>query len=116
MSVNWKWGDKMGTVECKQGDNEYTLNVYKANCLCVLVYEYEKDGKHYYDYGGHFNDLQHLKVCVGLSKDWKGEKENIYKNLWVKWKLNTYYKETFSIVKPLTQAGFTVELFYKEAN
>ena len=46
----------------------------------------------------------------------EGEKENIYKNLWVKWKLNTYYKETFSIVKPLTQAGFTVELFYKEAN
>ena len=42
MSVNWNWDDKMGTVECKQGDNEYTLNVYRANCLCVLVYEYEK--------------------------------------------------------------------------
>ena len=29
MSVNWKWEDKMGTVECKQGENEYTLNAIK---------------------------------------------------------------------------------------
>ena len=114
MSVDWNWKDKIGTVECKQDDQEYTLNVYLANCLCVLVYECEKDSKHYYEYGGHFNDLSHLKVCIGLSKNWQGKKENIYKNLWVKWKLNTFYKNIFSIAKTLTQAGFTVELFYKE--
>ena len=114
MSVDWNWKDKIGTVECKQDDQEYTLNVYLANCLCVLVYECEKDGKRYYEYGGHFNDLQHLKVCIGLSKNWQGKKENIYKNLWVKWKLNTFYKNIFSIAKTLTQAGFAVELFYKE--
>ena len=114
MSVDWNWKDKIGTVECKQNKQEYTLNVYLANCLCVLVYEYEKDGKRHYEYGGHFNDLQHLKVCIGLKKDWQGKYENIYKNLWVKWKLNTFYKETFSIAKTLTQAGFAVELFYRE--
>ena len=114
MSVNWNWTDKMGTVECKNDEREYTLNVYLANCLCVLVYEFEKNGKSYYEYGGHFNDLTHLKACIGLSKDWEGKHNNIYKDLWVKWKLNTFYKNTLSIAKTLTQAGFAVELFYKE--
>ena len=37
MSVNWYWKDKMGTVEYKDEDGTYTVNVYRGNCLCVLI-------------------------------------------------------------------------------
>ena len=44
MSVNWYWKDKMGSLLYKYRDHEpYQVNVYKGNCLCVLVYEYEEN-------------------------------------------------------------------------
>ena len=61
-----------------------------------------------------FNDITHLKKCVGLMKDWKGELRNLFKDEWVKWRLNTYFKDTFSIAKVLTKAGYAVELYYEE--
>ena len=42
MSVNWYWKDKMGTVEYKDEDGVYTVNVYRGNCLCVLIYEFKE--------------------------------------------------------------------------
>lgn len=115
MSVNWLWKDKMGSVQWKTNNNK-TLNVdvYAGNCLCVMTWSYKKDGKELYEFCGFFNDESHLKKCIGLAKDSEGKLDNMYKEIWGKWKLNTYYKETFTLAKNLTKAGYKVELFYKE--
>ena len=114
MSVNWQWKKQMGTIKCNDRNQNYTLNVYKGNCLCVMTYNYKQDGKKLYDFAGFFNDEEHLKICIGLKKDSGGEFYNLYKDTWKKWKLNTYYKESFTLAKWLTKAGFKVELYYKE--
>lgn len=115
MSVNWLWKDKMGSIQWKNPNGKsVTVNVYQGNCLCVMIYTYKKDGKEYYDFFGFFNDESHLKRCVGLAMDYDGTIKNIYKDEWAKWKLNTYYKESITLAKLLTKAGFKVELYYKE--
>jgi len=73
MSVNWQWKDKMGTIQCSDYQGDYTLNVYSGNCLCVLTYEYIEKDVEKYTFHGFFNDLDHLKICVGLKKDYNGE-------------------------------------------
>ena len=41
-------------------------------------------------------------------------KKNIYAEEWISWKLNTYFKDTFTLAKWLTKAGYPVELYYEE--
>ena len=114
MSVNWYWKDKMGTVEYKDEDGVYTVSVYRGNCLCVLIYEFKEKEVEKYIFHGFFNDLIHLKTCVGLTKDYEGKYTNIYKGVWGKWKLNTFFKDSLQIANVLTKAGFPVELYYEE--
>ena len=114
MSVNWDWKDKMGTIEWTENGQNFIVNVYRGNCLCVFTYNYEEDGRKLYDFCGFMNDAEHLKRCIGIAKDYDGTLHNIYKDIWLKWRLNTYYKEAFTLARWLTKAGFTVELFYKD--
>ncbi len=115
MSVNWLWKDKMGSIQWKDvNGKKITVNVYQGNCLCVMVCTFKKDSKVLYDFFGFFNDESHLKRCIGLAKNYDGTTKNIYKDEWLKWKLNTFYKESLTIAKLLTKAGFAVELYYKE--
>lgn len=115
MSVNWLWKDKMGSVEYKcPNEQVVTVNVYKGNCLCVLVYEYEENGQAKYSFNNFFNDTTHLKKCIGLMKDYKGEMRNLFKDEWLKWKLNTYFNDSITIAKLLVKAGYAVELYYQE--
>ena len=117
MSVNWLWKDKMGSITYHYGDHDpFQVNVYKGNCLCVLIYEYEENGKAMYSFNNFFHDLTHLKKCIGLMKDYNGELKNIFKGEWLKWRLNTYFKDSMNIAKCLTQAGFPVELYYEEVD
>ncbi len=117
MSVKWSWEQKMGSIQWKNlNGKNITVNVYQSNCLCTMIHTYKKDGKILYEYCGHFEDINHLKRCIGLSKNYVGTKKNGFKNAWTKWKLNTYYKESFSIARQLVKAGFKVELYYKEIN
>lgn len=114
MSVNWLWKNQMGTIKWTENGKKYKVNVYRGNCLCVFTYNYVSEGKKLYDFCGFMNNEEHLKRCIGLIKDNEGKFNNIYKDIWQKWKLNTFYKESFTLAKWLTKAGFTVELFYKE--
>ena len=115
MSVNWYWKDKMGTLVYQYGNHPpYQVNVYKGNCLCVLVYEYEENGKPMYSFNNFFHDIPHLKKFIVLMKDWKGEYRNLFKDEWVKWRLNTYFKDSEKIAKCLKKAGYDVELYYEE--
>ena len=47
-------------------------------------------------------------------KDYKGEFRNLFKDEWVKWRLNTYFKDSEKIAKCLKKAGYDVELYYEE--
>lgn len=115
MSVNWLWKDKMGSIQWKTlNGKKVTVTVYQGNCLCVMIRTFRENGRSLYDFFGFFNDESHLKRCVGLAKDHNSELNNLYKNEWLKWKLNTYYKQSFTLAKHLTKAGFKVELYYKE--
>lgn len=111
MAVNWQWKDKMGEITCnREGVGKFKLSVYSGNCMCVMVYNYKEKGQKYYICHGFFNDETHLKKCLGLVDGC----ENIYKNEWVKWKLNTYFRDSLKLAKWLTKAGFKVELYYEE--
>ena len=117
MSVNWLWKDKMGSIQWKgRNGKKTTVNVYQGNCLCVMIHTYKSEGKELYDFCGFFNDEGHLKRCIGLAKNYDGTTSNIYKDEWVQWRLNTYYKQSIAIAKLLVQAGFPVLLYYKEMN
>lgn len=121
MSVNWSWKHKLGTIKLVQTHNDvkrtFTLNIYCANCLGAIIYEYkDKETKQdMYSFWGFWNDAKHLERCLGLTKEYK---ENLYKdpcNYFAKIKLNTYFKkDALKIAELFSKAGHKVELYYKE--
>lgn len=98
------------------GDVKFKINIYQANCLGALIYDYknEETKKDMYRFWGFWNDLEHLKNCLGLTKD--------YSNIYIdngfqsvpKIKLNIYYKNCLKIAECFAKAGIKVELYYKE--
>lgn len=117
MSVNWDWKAKKGVITWRNSKNDkkrFKVNLYQANCLGALIYEYKEDGKEMYRFIGFWNDLDHLKRCLGLKKTYDNFLENIYEENIVKIKLNTFYKDSVKIADLFARAGFKVELYYKE--
>ncbi len=113
MAVNWNWKQKMGVATMLHSNgSKYKLNLYQGNCLGVLIYDFKsEDGKNMYQFYGFWNDAQHLKNCLGLSKQYK---DNLYKGKMLKIRLNTFYKENIQIAKLFAKANIKVELYYKE--
>ena len=130
MSVNWSWKYKMGeiTVVRKLPDNKtlkFKLNLYSANCVAAIIYEFKEQdpetGKMHdmYNFFGFWNDIDHLKRCLGLKKNYDGEKVDLYDGVhgidnYIKIKLNTWYKEMIKVGALFAQAKHKVELYYKE--
>lgn len=114
MSVNWNWKHKMGVITFKDEytKERYDVNFYRANCLGALIYEYKEEAtkKDMYIFKGFFNDITHLKRCLGLVKGY----DNIYKEIITKIKLNVFYEENFVIAKYFAKANFKVEIYYEE--
>lgn len=114
MAVNWNWKDKRGEVIIKNelDDKKYKINIYIGNCLMVWIYDYkdEETKKNMYQFYSYFLDYNHLKNCLGMSKNYK---DNILKNV-CKIKLNTYYKDSLKIAALFAKSGIKVELYYKE--
>lgn len=121
MSVNWSWKEKKGVMYFKQshptaGDFKFKVNIYGANCLGALIYDYkdEETKKDMYEFFGFWGNLEHLKNCLGLKKGYN----NIYNDkgfqVVLKVKLNTYYKNYLKIAECFSKAGIKVELYYKE--
>lgn len=119
MSVNWSWKNKMGEFV----DNyDQTANLYTANCLAAIIYEWKETDKEtgevkdMYQFGGFWNDKEHLERCIGIKKRYDNTKANIYED-YKGIKLNTYYKESMEIVKCFVKAklpNFKIELYYEE--
>ena len=116
MAVNWSWKHKKGVLTWKTlNGNKAKVNLYSANCLGALIHDYkdEETKKDMYQFVGFWNDEQHLKRCLGLTRDLNG-RENIYKDVILKVKLNTYYKDWKNIAPHFAKVGIKVELYYKE--
>ena len=112
--VTWNWKKKMGSCKWYCNDGTTTkVNIYVGNCLGVFILDYkdEETKEEKYQFVTFFNDEQHLKNCLGLSK---GYKEDIMKNRIKSLKLNTYYKASLEMGVLFAKAGYKVELYYKE--
>lgn len=103
----------------------FKLNIYGANCVAAVVYEYKEvdsnTGKKrdMYRFWCFWNNISHLKRCLGLIKDYDGSKSNLYNGTqdwdnWKKLKLNIYYKDMLKMAELFAKAGHKVELYYKE--
>ena len=130
MSVNWSWKHKMGEVSVERTVPDtgkkirFKLNMYSANCLAAVIYEFkEKDNDNkvhnMYRFWCFWNDIKHLERCLGLRKDYDGDHKNVYNGSvdwdnWKKIKLNVYYKEMLAVAGAFAKAGHKVELYYKE--
>lgn len=119
MSVNWSWKNKMGEFV---DSYDQTANLYEANCLAAIIYEWKetdeetKEVKNMYQFGGFWNDKEHLERCVGLRKRYEGIKENMYSDCKAI-RLNTYYKSSMDIAQCFARAkmpNFKIELYYEE--
>ena len=108
MKICWNWNHKIGIVEYY---DHTILSVYQCNGLCVLA---QDDDCNNIVVKTFFKDANHLKQCIGLIQNPKGEKLNLFKTAWKTWQLNTYYGESLILAKYLTMAGFSVELHYQK--
>ena len=119
MSVNWDWKAKKSYIIAVDDWNgkTYKMTFYQANCLGCMLYEYKdpETKKPMYNFMGFWNDLTHLKRCLGLIKDFEGSYDNIHKNF-KKVVLNTYYKDVYKMADCFVKAGIKVELYYKDVN
>jgi hypothetical protein len=113
MAVNWNWNKKIGVATMLNHDGKKNkLNIYEANCLGALIYEFkDENGKAMYQFYGFWNDIKHLKNCLGLSREYKN---NLYKGVMLKIKLNTFYKDSVKMAGLFAKANIKVELYYKE--
>lgn len=114
MAVNWYWNHKKGELTCKGRKNKnYKVNIYQANCLGALIYEYkdQETKEDMYSFWGFWNDIHHLKKNLGLEGK---DTFNIYEEV-KKIKLNTYYKDSIKIAELFARVkNIKVELYYKE--
>ena len=124
MAVNWDFRAEKGFVYFKGTDDnvkgkKIKWHFYQANCLGCFTREYKEDGKDMYAFMTFYNDLDHLKRCLGLKKLWDGRLENVFDDYYAnfkpyKIKLNVYYKDNLKIAECFVRAGYKVELYYKD--
>lgn len=128
MSVNWLWKSEKGefVYKCKDGEfkgEKFKVGMYGGNCLCAHIYRFKKlneqTGKKekYYNFWGFWNDIEHLKNCLGMNPK-KGYKDDMYKDdsmyQLVKIRVNAFYPEMMKVAELFAKAGYKVEVFYKK--
>ena len=128
MAITWYWNHIIGKMKYKhdKGYKAFHKQIMGGgNCLAILA-NYEEPHpmndlkkKGWVVYGEFWNDIDHLKRCLGLMRPkykakWKNyEPTNIYEDV-EEIKLNTYYKEYETIARAFTKAKVRVVLYYKE--
>jgi hypothetical protein len=125
MPVTWLWENKKGKVvwekrpDCtnpKVTQKSFAWNIYEANCLGAFLYEWKdkKEGP-MYQFMTFFNDAQHMKRILGLVKDYRGEKSNLFNDWYGDYRikyisLDMNYKSNATLAKYFVEAGFEVRL------
>lgn len=116
MAVNWSWKDKKGYLVCERFINgkkvKFNVNIYSANCLGALIYDYEdENGQDMYNFWGFWNDMEHLKNLLGLSKKYK---DNMYKEEVKEIRLNINYKDNIKIAEAFAKSGIKAVLYNRK--
>lgn len=100
MSLNWNWSDRMGEITY---DNGATSILYRGNALCIALNETDTT----YSLAWFAEDKRHFENQLGLHKEY----EACFENFGIKkFKLDTKYKETQTIVQLLAKARQKIEI------
>lgn len=114
---------RIGTLKIEQEHasekHRYTIQIRQGNCLAVFIHvrkatpaelEEHPDGKYIHTLYNFYADEQHIKNIM------KAQNGKLFSDSdkVVKIELNTYFKESKTLLKYFTQAGHKVTCYYKE--
>ena len=106
MTLNWNWNAKIGELLIRQGEKDFTINVYKGNALAIFISEYKNDkGQDCYSMYNFFCDKEHFRNCA---------KSYNYAEEWVKLTLWEVPNDMWTLVKDLAKRNVTIEIRSKE--
>lgn len=110
-------GITYGYLTIKQNNQKYTIDIREANCLCAFIHvrkankeelkKYGPEGKYIHTLYSFFADGQHIKNILKDGKTLFGDEVT-------KITLNLFYKNSYTLLKYFTKAGYKVECYYKE--
>lgn len=102
MALRWNWDNKIGELLIRQGDKDFTINVYQGNALAIFLHEYVNDeGKEVYSMYNFFCDKEHFRNCA---KDYN------YAEEWVKLTLWKVPNDMWVLLKDLAKRNVTIEI------
>lgn len=83
MSLNWYWNDCCGEavfertlwnpLEGKDETKRITTKLYQGNAWLIFIYEWKEGDKDMYNVWSFIADKEHMRNCLGLSKQSKGD-------------------------------------------
>ena len=104
MALNWNWNEKIGELLIRQGEDEFTISIYKGNALAIFLHEYVNDkGEEVYSMYGFFCDKEHFNNCT-KDKTWN------YAEEWVKITLGEVTNDLWIVLKDLNKRGVNIEI------
>ena len=110
MSLRWNFDEKVGEAVVRQGEHEFTLNLYEGNAFLIFLSEYkDEEGQNMYSLWSFFADEQHAKNCFGLSKGYESIFDDC--NKLVKVRINKKrYRYTKKLVDMLAKAFDEIDI------
>lgn len=105
MAITWDWNNKIGELQIKQEENEFTISVYQGNALAIFIHEFtNSEGVKQYSMYQFFCDKEHFRRCA---------KEFNYAEEWVKLTLWEVPDDFWIILKDLFLRGVEIYLTKK---
>ena len=105
MAITWDWNNKIGELQIKQEENEFTINVYQGNALAIFIHEFtNNEGVEQYSIYNFFCDKEHFRRCA---------KEFNYAEEWVKLTLWEVPNDFWIILKDLSKRGVEIHITQK---
>lgn len=103
MAIQWSFKEKVGTCQIEQNGIEYTFSLYEGNAFLIFLYEWETDdGQGMYSLHNFFADENHMKIMLGLTKEYKGD--NTLDRDGERIKQITIFKDKYHYTKKLVNA------------
>ena len=102
MALNWNWDNKIGELLIRQGDKDFSINVYQGNALAIFLHEFTNDeGKEAYTMYNFFCDKEHFRNCA---------KNYNYAEEWVKLTLWKVPNDMWVLLKDLAKRNVAIEI------
>ena len=109
--------EKMGKMTISQsrknGEHQYTIDIWSGNCLAVFTYDYKDPhtGDEMIGLYSFFGNEQHIK---NMTKEFNG---NVFADKILSVELNLYYKQNYTLLKYFVKQmspDLKVMCYYKE--